>query len=274
MTAIKLTLKTTPSVPLELEVLTPDNLAVRTRREIQALPIFHGKRQLRLEEFFDIEGEESEELEIFGATRQLKSIGRHMTRGRLTIHGNVGMHVGAGMRGGEIEVHGDAGDWLGAEMNGGLIRVHGNAGGQVGAAYRGSTSGMRKGTIVIDGSAGIEVGTRMRRGTIVVRGPVRDFAGLEMKGGTIVLLSGGEQRTGAWMKRGTIISLVPLPLLPTFTFACSYNPDMLRLLGQFLTRLGISIPCDSQDGPYDLYAGDTSIPGNGEVLIWRPNLGI
>ena len=53
MTAIKLTLKTAPSVPLELEVLTPDNLAIRTRSEIQALPIFHGKRQLRLEEFFE-----------------------------------------------------------------------------------------------------------------------------------------------------------------------------------------------------------------------------
>ena len=129
-----------------------------------------------------------------------------------------------------------------------------------------------KGTIVIDGSAGIEIGMRMRRGTIVVKGPVRDFAGLEMKGGTIVLLSGGEQRTGAWMKRGTIISLLPLPLLPTFTFACSYNPDFLRLLARHLTRLGISIPCDPQDGPYDLYSGDASIPGSGEVLIWRPSL--
>lgn len=274
MSAIKLTLKTTPGVPLELDVLTPDTLAGLTRNEIQALPVYLGKRQLRLDEFFEIDGERSDELEIFGATRHLKSIGCRMTRGRVTIHGHVGMHVGAGMRGGEIEVHGDAGDWLGAEMNGGLIRVHGNAGGQIGAAYRGSTSGMRKGTILIDGSAGIEIGMRMRRGTIVVKGPVRDFAGLEMKGGTIVLLSGGEQRTGAWMKRGTIISLVPLPLLSTFTFACSYNPDFLRLLDRFLTRWGISIPSNSQDGPYDLYAGDTSIPGKGEVLIWRPNLGI
>jgi len=274
MTAIKLTLKTPPSVPLELEVLTPDNLAARTRSEIQALPVFHGKRQLRLEDFFEVEGECSDELQIVGATRQLKSIGRRMTRGQVTIHGHVGMHVGAGMRGGSIEVHGDAGDWLGAEMNGGLIRVHGNVGGQVGAAYRGSPSGMRNGTIVIDGSAGIEVGARMRRGTIVVKGPVRDFAGLEMKGGTIVLLSGGEQRTGAWMKRGTIISMLPLPLLPTFTFACSYNPEFLRLLGRYLTRLGISIPLEPHDGPYDLYAGDASTPGKGEILIWRPNLAL
>ena len=62
--------------------------------------------------------------------------------------------------------------------------------GQVGAAYRGSAKGMRNGTIVVEGSAGLEVGMRMRRGIIVVQGQVRDFAGLQMKGGTIFLLKG------------------------------------------------------------------------------------
>src|SRR5581483_395058 len=51
--------------------------------------------------------------------------------------------------------------------------------------------GMSGGTIVIDGSAGIEVGMRMKRGVIVVGGRVRDFAGLQMKGGTIILAGGG-----------------------------------------------------------------------------------
>src|SRR6185436_5252092 len=111
-----------------------------------------------------------------------------------------------------------------AEMAGGLIHVHGNAGGQVGAAYRGALSGMRDGTILIDGSAGLEVGMRMKRGTIVLGGPARDFAGLQMKGGTIVLRQGAELRTGAWMNRGTIVSLQPIPLLPTFAYAASYNP--------------------------------------------------
>jgi formylmethanofuran dehydrogenase subunit C len=274
MTPLKLTLKTTPNVPLEVEVLTPDRLAGLTLDEVRAQPVQLGKRQLHLADFFDIEGENGEDLQIFGATRQLKSIGRRMTRGRITVHGHVGMHVGAAMRGGEIEVHGDAGDWLGAEMKGGVIRIHGNAGGQVGAAYRGSPAGMKKGTILIDGSAGIEVGMRMRRGTIVIKGPVRDFVGLEMKGGTIVLLSGAEQRVGAWMNRGTIVSLLPLPLLPTFTFACTYQPDFLRLIGRYLTRFGIDIPCTPQDGPYDLYSGDTSIPGKGEILVWRPAFGV
>lgn len=271
MTPIKLTLKTPPTVPLEAEVLSPDALAGLTQDEIRTLPVFLGKRRYRLDDFFQIEGERSEDLEISGTTRQLKSIGRGMTRGRITIHGHVGMHLGAAMRGGSIEVHGDAGDWLGAEMTGGLIRIHGNAGGQVGAAYRGSLSGMQNGTIVIEGSAGIEVGTRMRRGTIVIKGPVRDFAGLEMKGGTIFLLGGAEQRVGAWMKRGTIVSMLPLPLLPTFVFACSYHPEFLRLLGRYLAQLGIQIPYEPQDGPYDLYSGDACVPGKGEILVWRPS---
>jgi formylmethanofuran dehydrogenase subunit C len=271
MSTLTLTLKTPPTVPLEVECLTPDLLAGLAQDEIAARPVFLGKRQYRLDDFFEVAGERSADLQIHGATRQLKGIGRGMTSGRITIHGSVGMHLGAAMRGGVIEVHGDAGDWVGAEMTGGLIRIHGNAGGQVGAAYRGSMSGMQNGTIVIEGSAGIEVGTRMRRGTIVVKGPVRDFAGLEMKGGTICLLGGAEQRTGAWMKRGTIVSMLPLPLLPTFAFACSYNPEFLRVLARHLAPLGIALPYAPQDGPYELYSGDSAVPGKGEILLWRPS---
>src|SRR5437762_2471910 len=129
-------------------------------------------------------------------------------------------------------------------MKGGLIRVRGNAGGQVGSAYRGSQKGMRGGTILVEGSAGIEIGMRMRRGLIAIRGPVRDFAGLQMKGGTIVLMSGAEIRTGAWMARGTIISLVPLRLMPTFSYSCVYNPSFVRLYARQLRQFGFMIPCD------------------------------
>jgi formylmethanofuran dehydrogenase subunit C len=155
-------------------------------------------------------------------------------------------------------------------MSGGLIRVRGNAGGQVGAAYRGSLKGMKNGTILIGGSAGIEVGMRMRRGIIAVNGPVRDFAGLQMKGGTIVLLGGAEVRTGAWMVRGTIISLTPIRLLPTFSYASTYNPTFLRIYARHLKALGVSIPYEGKGGMYQRYTGDTSVPGKGEILVWKP----
>jgi formylmethanofuran dehydrogenase subunit C len=174
------------------------------------------------------------------------------------------------MKGGAIEVSGNASDWVGAEMRGGSIRVRGDAGGQIGAAYRGSLRGMNGGNILIDGSAGIEIGMRMRRGLLAVRGRVKDFAGLQMKGGTIVLMSGAEIRTGAWMVRGTIVTLAPIKLLPTFAYDCAYNPTFLRLFAKYLNGLGIGLPCDPKDGTYQRYSGDASVPGKGEILVWKP----
>ena len=91
-----------------------------------------------------------------------------------------------------------------------------------------------------------------------------------MKGGTIVLMGGAEIRTGAWMVRGTIISLTPLRLLPTFSYACAYNPTFLRLYAKHLQAFGFSIPVEDTEGAYQRYTGDTSVPGKGEILVWRP----
>jgi formylmethanofuran dehydrogenase subunit C len=267
---ITIRLKRQPTVPLEAEVLSPDTIASLSHAEIRALTVFHGKRQLPLGEFFDIDGERDDELEIHGDLNKVRWIGRGMSRGRVTVHGPVGMHLGAYMKGGRIEVFGNAGDWLGAEMKNGLIQVHGNAGGQIGAAYRGSLAGMKNGVILVDGSAGLEAGMRMRRGTIVLGGPARDFAGLQMKGGTIILLAGAEIRTGAWMNRGTIVSLQPLQLMPTFTRAVDFNPTFVNLLARYLSPFGVRLPYAQSEGRYRLYAGDLSVPGKGEILVWHP----
>jgi formylmethanofuran dehydrogenase subunit C len=267
---IVLTLKEKTAVPLEAECLSPDVMADKSNDALRALPVFLGKRQCRLEDFFDVEGEASDDLVIRGDAAKVKWIGRAMTRGTIRVEGNVGMHLGAGMKGGAIEVTGNASDWVGAEMRNGLIHIRGNAGGQVGAAYRGSLKGMRDGTILVEGSAGLEVGMRMRRGIILVKGPVRDFAGLQMIGGTIVLLSGAEIRTGAWMKRGTIITLAPIAMLPTFAYACTYNPVFVRLYSRHLASFGFPIPCEESAGSYERHIGDTSVPGKGEILVWKP----
>jgi formylmethanofuran dehydrogenase subunit C len=266
---ITLTLKEQPSVPLEAEVISPDVMAGLTNADIRALPVYLGKRQRRLDDFFVVDGEASEDLEIHGETSKVKWIGRSMTRGRISVLGSVGMHLGAYMKGGAIDVAGNASDWVGAEMSGGLIRIRGNAGGQVGAAYRGSLSGMTDGTILVEGTAGLEVGMRMKRGIVAIGGRVRDFAGLQMKGGTIVLRKGAELRTGAWMTRGTIISLAPIPLLPTFPRASTYNPTFLRLYSRHLGGLGFALPCDEREGSYHRYTGDACVPGKGEILIWK-----
>lgn len=267
---LTLTLKNQPSVPLEAECLSPDRMAALDFRDVAALPVFLGKRRHRLDDFFEIEGSPGEELELRGDLTKVKWIGRGMSRGRIRVVGNAGMHLGAFMSGGEIEVAGNASDWVGGEMTGGRIHIRGNAGGQLGSAYRGSVSGMSGGTVLVEGSAGIEIGMRMKRGLIAIRGPVRDFAGLQMKGGTIILLSGGELRTGAWMSRGTIISLRPLRLLPTFAPACTFSPTFVRLYSRFLAPYGFDLPFDYHVGSYQRFAGDASVPGKGEILVWQP----
>lgn len=265
-----LRLKREPAVPLEAEVISPDVIGSLSNSKIKALTIYHGKRQLPLSEFFEVEGEYSQNLEIHGDLNKVRWLGRAMSQGSMTVHGTVGMHLGAYMTGGRIEVHGHASDWIGAEMKNGFIHIHGNAGGQIGAAYRGSLSGMRNGTIIVDGSAGLEVGMRMRRGTIIVGGPAKDFTGLQMKGGTIILLEGAEIRTGAWMNRGTIISLKPLTMMPTFALATEFTPTVFNLIAKHVEAFGIKLPTDVNEGRYQLYSGDLSVPGKGEIFVWQP----
>ena len=267
---ITLTLKQPVNgVPLEAESICPDVMAELDNAEVRALPVYLGKRQLRIEDFFTVEGEKSDQIDVHGDLRKVRWIGRGMTHGKIAIDGNAGMHLGAYMKSGTIEVTGAASDWVGGEMSGGLIRVAGNAGGQIGAAYRGSPRGMTDGTIIIGGSAGLEVGMRMKRGLIIIGGLVRDFAGLEMKGGTIVLRSGAELRTGAWMQRGTIISLRTIPLLPSFLYSSSYAPTFMGVLARQLASLGVALPFDSQAGTYQRFLGDTSVIGKGEILVWN-----
>ena len=272
MSTIELRLHTAPKVPLEAELVSPDRLADMDHEAICALPIYHGKRPMRLDQFFEVTGERSDLIEMHGDLHRVRWLGRGMTRGKLTVHGAVGMHLGAYMRGGEIEVHGDASDWIGAEMKNGTIRVHGNGGGQIGAGYRGSLAGMKNGTIIVDGDAGLEVGLRMRRGMIVIGGRARDFVGLQMKGGTIVLMGGAEIRTGAWMVRGTIISLAPLQMLPTFSRACECEPIVMTLLARHLASVGINLPEPGSSGTYEMFGGDGAVPGKGEIFVWKPAL--
>src|SRR5262245_48016518 len=143
---IVLRVKKQPSVPLEAESISPDVTAKRTLDDVRALPVYLGKRECRLDEFFEVDGAAGDEIEMQGDAGRVKWVGRGMSRGRIRVVGNAGMHLGAYMKGGVIEVSGNASDWVGAEMTDGLIRITGNAGGQIGAAYRGSLAGMKGGT--------------------------------------------------------------------------------------------------------------------------------
>src|SRR5260370_22442054 len=151
------------TIPVEAECITPDKVAGKTVAEIAALPLQHGNAQAPLADFFRVSGDaDDQDIVIEGDCSRVKWLGAEMTRGRLTIHGNAGMHLGAEMAGGEIQLHGNAGDWVGAEMRGGRIHVHGNAGHLVGGAYRGSRSGIRGGVILVEGNARNDIARAVR----------------------------------------------------------------------------------------------------------------
>lgn len=264
-------------VPLEAETITPDAFAGRPPADIERFPVVQGNTEARLGDFFSVEGEADDAIRLEGDVSRVKHVGNGMTRGRIEVHGDVGMHLGAEMRGGEIVVRGNAGDWVGAEMRGGLLRIEGHAGHLVGAGYRGSEKGMRGGVILVSGNVGNETGCVMRRGLIAVGGRAGDFTGVMMIAGTVFVFGELGIRTGAAMKRGTVVAYQgagearpgnPPPLLPTFRFDCAYRPAWIGLYLRQLSAWGFSVSDAIRDGVYHRYSGDLTELGKGEILAW------
>jgi formylmethanofuran dehydrogenase subunit C len=260
------------AVPLEAEAITPDGFAGRARADIERLPVLHGNVTAKLGDFFSVRGEADDAVRLEGDVSRVKYVGKSMTRGRIEIAGDAGMHLGAEMRGGEIVVRGSTGDWTGAEMRGGRIVVDGNAGHLLGAGYRGSPKGMRGGTILVRGHAGNEVGCAMRRGLIAVGGDTGDFTGVMALAGSIFVFGKLGIRAGAGMKRGTIVTYQrgdgPPPLLPTFRYDCDFRPAWIAVYLRELGALGFTPPGGTADGRYRRYSGDLTEIGKGEILVW------
>ena len=172
------------------------------------------------------------------------------------------------MSGGEIVVEGNAGDWVGRRDDG---RPHRRAratpGTWSGAPYRGRRGGHAGGEILVFGNAGNETGSGMRRGLIAIAGDSGDFTGVNMLAGTIAVLGQLGWRPGAGMRRGTIVSMHPVELLPTFTFACTYRPVILRLYLPYLRGLGLPITEAQVQGSYQRWCGDAIELNRGEILL-------
>ncbi|HMQ50833.1 MAG TPA: formylmethanofuran dehydrogenase subunit C [Anaerolineae bacterium] len=268
--SLTLTLHTTPDVPLEADVISPDQLTGKTVSEIEVLTLHHGNQTVALADFFKVGGQAGDEIVVDGADlSRVKLIGRGMTRGRLRVLASVGMHVGAAMSGGELLVEGNAGDWAGAEMRGGRLIISGDAGHLLGSGYRGSHAGMGGGEIIVHGGVGNEVGGAMRRGLIAIGGDTGDFTGVNMLAGTIVVLGRLGWRTGAGMLRGTIVSMHDTELLPTFSYATTYQPTFLRLYLLHLRALGLPVEEQQLSGRYRRWSGDAVQLNRGEILLYQ-----
>jgi formylmethanofuran dehydrogenase subunit C len=255
--------------PVEADSIAPDHFWGLSQSSVAALPVLCGRRWLKLGDLFTVEGEGSEDIVIEGDLSHVKRIGQGMTRGRVSIHGNVGLHLGTQMSGGEMVVHGNVGAWAGAQMTGGVIRVYGDAGPLLGGTYPGEAHGMNGGTILVQGDVGSRAGERMRRGLIAVQGNVGEFAGARMLAGSLFVCGRLGARAGAGMKRGSIVALGGAAgLLPTFRYACRYHPIFLSLYLRRLQEWGLPVTPQQVEGPYRRYTGDITTVGKGEILVY------
>ena len=265
--SLTLSLHTLPDVPVEADAICPDKMIGANESALSELTVFHGNERTALGEFFRIQGKYDGEIRIEGDLSRIKHLGSGMTSGRMIINGNVGQHLGAGMRGGEIIVEGNATDWVAPEMAGGRIIIKGDAGHMTGSAYRGSTVGMQGGEIIVHGNVRNESGHAMRAGLIVIGGNSGDFTGVNMLAGTIIVLGEMGIRNGAGMKRGSILSMHDAPMLPSFTYTCTYHPVYLRMYLTYIKSLGLPVDDSQLTGNYKRWIGDAVELNRGEILL-------
>jgi formylmethanofuran dehydrogenase subunit C len=264
---VTLTLRAPLTGAVDLDCVVPDQIARLTEAEIAALPVWSGRQQGSLGDWFDVRGARSARVRIAGDVRLGNGIGTAMTAGELMIDSGVRGRVGAGMTGGSIEVRGSAGDDVGAGMTGGSIHVRGDAGDRVGGANAGASRGVTGGDIVIDGSVGSDAGDRMRRGLLFVGGRAGDRPARSIIAGTVIVLgdTGAEPATGS--KRGSLVVGGRVEVPETYRYACTFDAPHVRLaLTHVARRYGVHVDPRFVTGPYRRYSGDAGTVARGEIL--------
>ena len=257
-----------PDVPMEADNITPDRLTGLGAADVEGLAVMHGSEPRHIGDFFSVSGSYDGIIDLQGDhLGRVKLIGAGMSQGKIRVEGDVGEHLGAAMSGGEIQVTGNATDWVGPEMSGGKIEIHGNAGHMTGSAYRGAAMGMTGGEIIIHGNVRNETGNAMRNGLIAVGGNSGDFTGVNMLSGSIFVLGELGIRTGAGMKRGSIVSMRDAPLLPTFSYSCTYRPGYMMLYLLHMMEV-FDIAEEYLEGLYKRYCGDSVELNRGEILLY------
>ena len=288
---LTLTLKSSPTLPIDVDSVLPENIIDTNATKIGDQPVWCGKQQLPLRDFFDIGGSLADDLTIqwrgcsgSNGLAHVNRIGQDMTTGKMLIHGDAGLQTGWRMQGGHIEVHGNTDDYLGAEMTGGSIVVSGDAGNHAGSRFNGEKIGMNRGQIFIQGSAGNGLGQGMRRGTIVVGKHAGELVGWNMLAGTIICLQGCGAHPGAGMKRGTIIAAADPQaslaikendwLLPSFNSGSTNTVPIFSPIKKWLAAEKIddrpvfsSEQLDLLDQTFQVFHGDRLSDGRGEVFL-------
>jgi formylmethanofuran dehydrogenase subunit C len=266
VTAVILTFKADPGLPVDMTGVLPAALAGQPEGTATVMPLRVGNRQVPLGELFGVRAGDEPDVVVEGATRRLDRLGAGMTVGRLDVRGDAGAYLGLGVSGGRIALSGNAGDFAGAAMRDGLITIAGDTGALLGAPLPGDPHGMAGGAILVAGDVGDRAGDRMRRGIVAVGGSAGAWLAARFIGGTIVLGGACGPWPGYGMHRGTVL-LAQVPTEPPATFADNGIHDLpwLTLLDRHLAALGWQGPQPARR--VRRLTGDVTAGGKGEFLI-------
>jgi formylmethanofuran dehydrogenase subunit C len=220
-------------------------------QEMAERPVYLERRdRVRLGDLFDLTGEPGGRIRFVGDLANADRLGAGLTEGEVIVDGSVGREAGLALAGGSLDIKGDAGP-------------------RAGAAPLGYKRGMTGGELIIRGSAGPEAGAGMRRGLLTISKTAGERTGLGMIAGTVVVFGTAGQETGLWSKRGSVVALGQITPPPTYSFACTYQPIILRLmLTRLSVRYGLSVQRKHLTGLYRRYSGDMAELGKGEILEW------
>ena len=223
--------------------LAPEALARRT-------VVLDGETPAPLGDHFEVTGTPSGLIRFEGDLRAVDRLAAGLSEGVVVVESSVGHEAGLGMSGGVLDVRGDAGD-------------------RAGGAEPDARKGMTGGELLVRGATGVEPGTRMRRGLLVVGGTIAGRAGLGMIAGTVMVFGKAGRSPGLGSKRGSVVAMDGIEIPPTYRYACTYQPDHLRLtLLRLRARYGLAVSDRQITGFYRRYSGDLADIGRGEILAW------
>jgi len=268
MSALTLTLKTSPEQRIDMSPLSCHLLKTLSITDIAALTLQSGKRKLRVDELFTIEGTNSQQLIIKNSHEKLDFIGKDLEGGSICVEGDAGAYLAMGMKAGDIKVSGNVGLYAACEMKKGYLEVSGNAGDFLGAALPGNKMGMKGGTILVKGNVGQRAGDHMRRGNILIEGNAGDYCGSRMTAGTIAVMGQTGRYLGYAMRRGTLLLWNQPQLSASFNDCGAHTLAFLPILFASFRSLNTKFADVAQSfNRVQRYAGDMSEMGRGEVLV-------
>ncbi len=243
-----------------------------TSDEAKKLSLQIGNEKSNVGEFFDVAGSFTNPSVALENPNQKMDYAGHAlaTDVELKIKGDVGHFTGAELAGGKLTIDGNSLDYAGCGMSKGLLEIQGNANNYLGSAYSGQKKGMTGGTILTHGNSGDFTGDLLRRGTIMVVGNIGNYCASRMIAGTIANLGTIGKQVEVGMRRGTILlPHKPKDVLTGFHDCGRHNLGYLTLLlddlRQYTSTFQSLHPMRRR---VQRYIGDTTVGGQGEMLIW------